>query len=143
MTFYFNEIMFPKWNLNWPIWTQWQGIALNKIKLYRMGPWMTNYQGALPAAYVWLSFSLKLHFKNSCHLWNQINRVRNSYLMVIIHTNHCFENALFFLQQTKPRYFHFVDRFKTSSHVTLWVVIWYVAWEYKIWHTIKTDCLVI
>ena len=94
MAFCFNEIMFPKWNLNWPIWTQWQGIALNKIKLYRMGPWMTNYQGALPAAYVWLSFSLKLHFKNSCCLWNQFGG--DSYIMVIIHTNHCFENALSF-----------------------------------------------
>ena len=108
MTFYFNEIMFPKWNLNWPIWTQWQGIALNKIKLYRMGPWMTNYQGALPAAYVWLSFSLKLHFKNSCHLWNQINRV--SYLMVIIHTNHCFENALsFYNKQNQDIFILLID----------------------------------
>ena len=113
MTFYFNEIMFPKWNLNWPIWTQWQGIALNKIKLYRMGPWMTNYQGALPAMYVWLSFSLKLHFKNSCCLWNKIkpcSQGGDSYLMVIIHTNHCFENALsFYNKQNQDIFILLID----------------------------------
>lgn len=110
MTFYSNEIMFPKWNLNWPIWTQWQGMALNKIKLYRMGPWMTNYQGALPAAYVWLSLWLKLHFKNSCHLWNQIKSCGISYLMVIIHTNHCFENALsFYNKQNQDIFILLID----------------------------------